>query len=324
MKKWVGVIKGFFSPRPTLFDLCVIVGLAGIKFVPGYLNGFYFCFFAVLVTVIGFYRKSKRNFTSPALTLLSLLALSGLFLHSFIYSQNSVTFTYLNFYLLFEGFIYVFCGCLLFYTLVCKATNLRLYYIALPVCLWNFINYSIAGGRCSLIVAMVMGFVVYLIVKKRYQIASLLTLIGLNFALWNIDWLIMKWSCRIPIWHDLIFSKVSNIGILQHPFIGHGYNKLVLPDGMMFSTQLEGYLFQHNDYLNIMNILGILAVIPIAMFMWQVLKIVKRSWYLAPIVGIAILCFVQMTIFSGDKALAIVVFLALAVIENERGNTWTG
>lgn len=322
MKNGGGVIMDYLlNPRPTLFDLCASLGVVGIVFIPPKLYGFYFCFYSAFITIIGFYCKRERNFVAPELTLLSLIALSGLFIHSFLYKPKSVTFLYFNFMLMFEGFGYIFFGSLLFHTLVNNGKNLKLFYITLPIMLIPTIKLFLYSGRGSIIFAIGMAVIIYLIKVKKYKLATLAALIVANVLAWNWPWFYMKWACRIPVWSEQIFGRFTfpAVGIKQHPFIGHGFNKLFCPDFSLYILQFDCILLQHNDYLNIINILGIFSVIPIVMFLRHIYGIVKDSWYLIPVLSIAILCFVQMTIFLGDKALAIVSFLSLAVVENQRG-----
>lgn len=306
-------IKDYFlNPCPTLLDLCIVLGIAGMGFAPQCLQGFYFCFYSAFIVVMSFRYQDVRKIDNSSLTLLCLLSLTGLFIHSFEYTPKSISFQYLNFYMMFEGFIYVFAGCLLFSVVASKAKNLRLLFLTLPFCLLKTIDSFIYSGRGSIIFAIAIALIVYLLMNKKFTWASAILTASIFFFILKHDWFLMKWRCRLPLWHDMYFN------LWKHPFIGTGFNKLLVPDNMMVSASWgRTWLFKHNDYLNILNVLGVFAIIPITMFMWNVLNIVKRSWYFVPCLGIAILMFVQMTIFRGDMALAIVVFLGLAVVENK-------
>jgi hypothetical protein len=128
----------------------------------------------------------------------------------------------------------------------------------------------------------------------------------------------MKFACRLPMWKDMIFSDLQfpPIGIKQHPFMGHGFNQLLIPDNMMCSTTWgKTWIFEHQDFLNALNVLGVFAIIPIALFIKQIIQKVIKSRYLIPVLAIVILMCVQMTLFVGDRALAIVSFLSVAYIE---------
>jgi hypothetical protein len=317
-EKGMDIVRYFTTPCPSLFDLCAVLGVVGMGFINPAWQGFYFCLYAVFVAVIGFSQENERNVNVPSLTLLSLIALAGIFSHGFLSGPNSITFQHLNFMLMFEGFGYVFFGALLFYTLVNKGSNLKLFYITLPIALLWTIKTFIYSGRGSVVFALAIALIIYLIVHKKLWFVLLVTVFAFAFFIVNREWFVMKFACRIPIWKDMIFSRLQfpPIGIIQHPFMGHGFNQLLIPDNIMCSnTWGKTWLFKHNDYLNVINILGVFVIIPIVMFMKQIISTVKESGYLIPVLTIAILMFVQMTIMTGDRALAITSFLALAYVE---------
>lgn len=309
----------FMKPFPSLFDLCATIGVVGMGFIRMPWQGFYFCLYSVFVVMIGFSSKCERNINFPALTLLSLLALTGIFSHGFLSGPNSITFQYLNFMLMFEGFGYVFFGCLLFYFLVTKGRNLKLFYLTLPIALLTTIKSFLYSGRGSIVFALALALIIYCLIHKKYGWALVIALFSIDFLIWQFPWFKMKFACRIPMWKDMIFSDLQfpPIGIKQHPFIGHGFNQLFIPDNIMCSTTWgKTWLFKHQDYLNAINILGMFAIVPMVMFIKQIIERVKESRYLIPVLTILILGMVQMTLFSADRALAIVSFLGLAFIES--------
>jgi hypothetical protein len=320
MKNMVGRVLGLFNPRPTMFDLCACLGVLGIPFIHQSIYGFYFCFYALFITVIGFSSKCVRNVNFPSLTIFSLLGLIGLFLHSFIYSPKSITFQYLNFYLMFEGFGYIFFGCVMFYVLVSKGKNLRLFFITLPISLIPFIKNTLYSGRGSILFALAIAVIFYLIKNKQYKWALVVFLFALDLLIWKYSWFTMKFRCRLPLWYDMIYSTdITNPGITLHPFIGSGFNKFLKPDNMMVSTSWgKTWLFIHNDYLNAIKILGVFFIAPLFLFINEIYDRVKNSIYLIPVLTILVLCFVQATMCFGDRAVVIVCILALSVIEKER------
>jgi hypothetical protein len=205
----------------------------------------------------------------------------------------------------------------MFYVLVSKGKNLRLFFVTLPIALIPFFKLSVYSGRGSIVFAMAIAAIIYLLMRKKYGWSLVIALLSLDLFIYKFVWFKMKFACRIPLWKDMFLD------LWQHPFIGTGFNKLLIPDNMMISTSWgKTWLFKHNDYLNIVGVLGVFAIIPVLIFIRRIILQTKNSLYLIPVIGIAILCFVQMTIFSGDMALVIVCFLSLAYIENERGNTW--
>ena len=320
MKRIVGSgLRKNPNTLPTIFDFFSCLFIVGMAFIPQGLWGFYFCFYGVFVAILGFNQPDVRKSYMPSLTLLSLIALCGLFIHSFLWSVNSITFRYLNFYLMFEGFAYVFFGCLTFQTLTAKGTNLRLFFLTLPIALIPYVKQSLYSGRGSIVFAMAGAFIIFCFLRGRRDLAYLMAILAATFLVLKFDWFCMKFACRIPIWKDMIFSQNPSpicSGIALHPFVGQGFNRLLVPDNMLISTSWgKTWLWMHNDYLNLIRILGISAIIPIALFIKTMLKRVRDSFYLIPVLGIAILCFVQATVMQGDRALAVMCILALAYVE---------
>jgi hypothetical protein len=318
MRNWGEKIIGFFcNPRPTLFDLCAVIGIIGMGLIVPELKGLYFIFYSIFVVCIGFYLHpvyQSHGFNS--LTLISLCGLSSLFAHSFFINTQSITFQYLNVYLMFEGYIYVFFGCLLFYTLATKARNLRLFILTLPLAGLGWIKYALHGGQMSIIIAMLFGFIVYLTYKRRFLLLDMLICLTLCVIAVNHKWLLMKFSLRPGVWTELCRM------IWNHPFIGEGFNKFVGQDqnGIILwnssRTIVMNCLYRHNDYLNIATLYGVPVLIGIALFIKEGIDKLKTSWMIAPFLAFCMLCFVQATMFSPDKALVLICSTAVFYTEN--------
>jgi len=323
----------FLRPRPTLFDIIAIYGIGGVGLVPRPIMGFYLCGFAWVLWMVGFSYPNERNECFPSLTIFCLMAFSSMFIHTFYYCVNSITFQYLNFYLLFEGWVYPFCGCAIFVLLVNKGRNLRLMWVTLPLALIPGIEYAIKGGRGSAIFALGIASLAYFFSKNK-KVGFLILFLLASFFLINKDWFMKKWDCRVPLWYDMTFQKPENPvgiqdvllqkpfeqythGVINHPLLGHGYNKLILRDNFFLSTSWgETGLYRQNDYINIAHAMGALIWIPLGMFMWRIFTQVKGSWFLIPCLTIAILSFVQLTMFWGSNALFVVCMLALVYGES--------
>ena len=215
--------------------------------------------------------------------------------------------------MLFEGFAYIFFASLMFYMLVSKGKNIRLFILTIPIALIPYIQQSLYGGRGSIIFSIGIASIAYFILRRNEYMAMLMVAIFSIFFMANYDWFQMKWSCRIPVWKDMLFS------LKDHPFIGVGFNHSLAIDNMMISKSWgRTWIFKHNDYLNLLQVLGTFAIIPIIMFIKEIWSNIKNSVYIIPVLTIAILCFVQATMCFGDRALVSICILALAVIESKK------
>lgn len=286
-------------------------------FVPSELKGLYFIFYSIFMVCISFYlvpvwRVDKFN----GLTLISLCGLSSLFWHSFFVNTNSITFQYLNVYLMMEGFIYILFGCLLFYTLSTKGRNLRLFAITLPIAGLGWVKYALHYGQMSIIIAMFVGFIVYLVLQRRFILLDLLICLTFLVVTVNYKWLWMKFALRPGVWAELCRM------IWAHPFIGEGFNKFVGQDQNGITlwnsarTVVMNCLYRHNDFLNIAALYGAPVLIGIGLFIKESIDRLKGSWMIAPFIGFIALCFVQATMFSPDKALVLICTTAVFYTEN--------
>ena len=312
IKEWVKkTVNYFVSPCPTLFDLCVCFGIMGIGFIRPALKGFYLEFYTIFLMVVGFNYRPKRYFNGACFTLLGLIGLICLFKYSYEVRPGGLSFQYLNFYLMHEGFGYVFFASLLFYIVTTKATNLRLLAIALPIAAWNWIDVMFYCGQMTPILALGVGFFTFLLYKRKFKWAMLVALIAMNIIAWNYKWVLMKFACRPHIWLDLILK------IKEHPFVGSGYNKLLIPDNLVnIKTWGNTWLYRHNDPLSLLAYIGVFAIIPIVMFVRELLVRFKGTWFIAPTVAICALCAIQVTFIFGDKASIILLSLSWMYIES--------
>ena len=306
-------IKLFSSPMPSLFDLVVCLGIIPIGHISREFKGFYLVFYTFFLIALSISTKFSRNYKNIWLALIMLWSFIGIFIHSWIVNTNSVTYKYFNFYLMSEGFIYVFAGTLYLYMIINKCKNLRLLWLTLPIALIPLINVQVHTGQMSYILALIVGLVIYSF-RKSYWTLSFIMLSGLVIvAVSNISWLIMKFECRPYVWIQLIRN------IVQYPLVGTGFNKLLQPDNMIWVTQIGtieyGWLFRHNDYLSIAAFLGLPILIPIIGLTCNFYNKFKDSWKLIILSSFVIVAFFQITMFDMYKAFIILTVLGYLHVE---------
>ncbi len=312
IKEWgKKVIDYFFNPCPTLFDLCVCFSILGISYIRPALRGFYLEFYTIFLVVIGFNYKQKRQFNGSSLTLLCLLGLICLFKFTYEFRVGSASFQYLNFYLMHEGFGYIFYSALLFYTITTKATNVRLLVFALPVVAHVWIAKMLYHGQLTPVLALGVGIFAYLLYKRKFKWAIFIALVAIDFMVYKREWVAMKFACRPYVFLDLIQQ------IIKHPFVGSGFNKLLIPDNFInVRSWGNTWLYRHNDFLSLMAYIGVFAIIPIVMLIRELLKRFKGRWYSALLVSYCALCFFQITFIFGDRVAIILLSLSWFYIES--------
>ena len=235
---------------PTLFDLVVCFGIIGVTFVNPFIRGFYLVFLTLLIMSVGLNYPNKRNVQLPELSLFCILGMIGVFVHSFVWSVKSITFEYLNFYMMAEGLLYIFFGCMFLSVVAQKASNLRLLMITIPITLIPMINKTVYCGQMTFIMATLVAVVIWLFWARKLALFTWATIIGLIVVGCNWHWICMKFACRPPIWLELAQA------IRIHPWVGIGFNKYLRPDNMRVFSWPDAYLFMHNDYLTIMLFMG--------------------------------------------------------------------
>lgn len=130
--------------RPSLFDLglYLFTFLCPIFFLmPWDLNmarGWFFVFGTLALLGLSFFCKKEVEYNNKILGFIILWSLMNVFIHSFSNRlAQGIQAQFINFCLLSEGFIYVLCGCLLFYLAVSYKKNFNLAY---PIYLINILN----------------------------------------------------------------------------------------------------------------------------------------------------------------------------------------
>jgi len=113
-----------------------------IFFIPGWetnmAQGIFFVFGVFGLLALSFMCKRQREYKNIYLSLIVLWSLMGVFIHSFVMSDNkSFISKFINFSLMSEGFIFVLCGAILFYLVVSYSKNFKIVYPVLAICVLN-------------------------------------------------------------------------------------------------------------------------------------------------------------------------------------------
>jgi len=295
--RWIG---GLIRPRPSLFDLC----LAGYLVTPfikdSTIQEIYFIFYIIFLVCISINLRSKKEYKSTLLmplSLFSLWAFCGVFIHSFVICEESITMRYLNMYLLSEGFIYILFG-VLFITLVIKySKSIKLFYCLIPIVL--FLTLKRPGDfNKTFILSTGLAILIYLLLSKRFWLASLVGIGGVIFAKLRWASLMVSWVCRPYVWKQLCKE------IAKHPWVGSGwYHGLEHPNNMLWvEGQDWGWLWRHNDWLSLAAYLGIPALIFVLWFFIVSAKRIGIRPALIPLLTIGIMSFFQMNFFRIERA----------------------
>ena len=323
MKKWARRLMDYFTnPSLTFFDIVVVVGISPISYFNQQYRGVYFTFFSIFLIILSQCCKQFRTVKSPWITLLLLWSFISVFIHSWGITTGSVVYKWVNFCLMSEGFIYIFFGVLLFKTIAEYGRNLRLLYIILPIALYPTIKFMLQGGQVSIIMAFMVATVIYLIMTKRTK--YVLIPIGL-FILSGFfgqfggnklnlyQWMSMKFAARPYVWIELSRQ------VLEHPFVGSGFNKSLSPDNMVWVREIGhvvyGWLWRQNDYLSITAFLGLPIIFPIVMVLKGLFNRFRRFSFVLPFLAFCICSFFQITMFQPEKALPIIAMTALFYVE---------
>jgi len=264
----------------------------------GYRQNIFFIFYIIFLTCISIGIKPKREYHSLPLMCLSIWAFIGVFIHSFVICEESITMKYLNMYLLSEGFIYILFGSLFILTVVKYSKNTRIFYILIPLGLIPFFKQVKIAENVTFFASIGVSLIIYLILRRKWLYASILANLGLIIAFFNWPLIQSKWPARPLVWGQLIKE------IWLKKIVGSGfYHGLEHPNEMIWVSQGNyGWLWRHNDYLSIGAYLGIPAMIFIIWFLFSTIKKIHIRLALIPILIIAIMSFFQMNMFKVERA----------------------
>jgi hypothetical protein len=308
-------------PVPSFFDFCVAVFLIIPFITNNTAQMIMFVFYIIFLICLSMGLTPQRNYKSTPLMLLALWSLIGVFVHSFAVSKESITYKYLNVYLMSEGFIYIFFGILFLITVIKYSTNLKFLYFLLPIALiptfkmeifitgltyiprWNLKDFTFWGSIATAVF-------IYFLLRRKYIIVFFISLWGL-FMIGFLNKLIMtRFVCRPLVWQQLVKE------IFQHPLFGTGFSKGIFPPDNLLLVEKYGYVFRHNDYLSLGAYLGISAMIIAVWFVVETIKKVGIRPELILILSIAIMCFFQLTMFKFSNAAIYLTIGALVIQEN--------
>ena len=303
-----GISGGLKCSPFSLFDLCVASVLYA-PFIHGNFNqSIYLIFSMIFVICLTVGMKPKRDYRSLPLSLLTLFSFLGIFLHSTSVVKLPVANAYINASLMFEGFIYIFIGSLFLKSVVNYSKNITFIWALVPVAMIPWIKMMIIG-RVTVVAALVLSTMIYMIIKKKYIIPVLLSICGIAFTVVNWDWLSMKFFCRPYIWGQLVSD------IIKHPFVGEGFCKY-LWGNMTWAVHggvVYGWIYRHNDYLGLGAYLGIPSMVCVIWFVVNTIKRIGVRILLIPFLTIAIACCFQMIMFFPDKGAICLMVMALCL-----------
>lgn len=282
-------------------------------------------FGTIFLMCIGYMQKAKREYRNIPLALLTILSLIYLFAKN--WHVGSLSCNWLNWYLMNEGFLYLFFGIFLIKTIVTYAKRYRFYYVALITViafwLWNYCLDMHGWGKgwtMTPLLAFSIGGVLTLARHAKTRICSIgIGLIGLSAVIYKWHWLWgVKWRARPDFWkytvHRVITSK----------WLGHGFDQgLNAKDGLVSVRMKEAVPFiqkwlggwRNNDYLEIAEYLGVIALMLITWFIIQTLLGSKANLAYFLFVSAIIMCFFQRSMFHPVKAGLILIITSLVLLE---------
>ncbi len=236
-------LRTLINPRPSFFDICASL----FAFMPWIKTDFarsqFIVFYTIFLMCLSFSMKANREYKSLPLTFLSIWTLLGLFIHSYAIYPRSLTYQYKLYYLMVEGFLYVFFGIMLIRTIVKYSTNLKFALFLIPIGLIPWYSGLAYFGKSTYIVAFGISVIIYLFLKKNYRAAILASTLSALFVIWKWSWLTMKFRCRPYIWYQLLVNS------FYHPMRKDAVN--ILDPGIEFSPFIEKFIESHQWIANI-------------------------------------------------------------------------
>lgn len=265
--------------------------------------------------------------------LLMVWSLINVFLHndaSLLQGNNFVNYHF-NISLMFEGFIYVFCGCLFVITVVRHATNIRFIWLLIPFAFIPWIRDMQYMGSMTPMLSLGLATTIYLFLKKRFIWGILCVSGGISIILLNLKWVLMKFGCRPFVWGQLLRdmfyhptkalgTTVIDQGVQFAPFlerfvavhnlprpwfaslIGRGFSRYLMGEYTWVDKDVYGWVYNQNDLLHLGMCLGPLALIFALWFIIKTMKGIGLRLELIPFLAIMIACSFQLTMFTPEKA----------------------
>ncbi len=294
--------------RPSLFDL-LIIGILGIPFIHDpFHRGSYLIFYTLFLLCISFVFRPKNNYKSIPLTILLITSLILIFFHRlYRVVEHSIMNAYFNVAIMSEGFIYVLAGCVLFIMVVRYSTNFNFILLCALIASIPCIHFMLSvGSPVSLALSFIISLAVYLALNKKYRFIGDIVLIAVLTTMLNWQFIVSKATCRPDIWKACIKE------IIEHPFIGRGFNYTIMPDGLFEVGQWK-WVYRHNDYLYIWSALGIVAFISVVWWTIDCLRRIGKTIYLIPFLMLVLLCNFKETMLIPERAAIVIVICACCV-----------
>ena len=311
---------GLKNRLPSMFDVAV-AGILYITFISNqFLQGTFLVFYSLFIFSLTFLMKPQREYKSIPLALLVLWSLAMVFVHNKIkvIPTNSIMNYYFNVAIMSEGFIYILAGVMLFRSVIMYSKGPNFIFALLPLSLIPLLKQGIHTGSITIGAALIMSMIIFLFLNREKWVAVLLTVASLTMASLMWPWINMKFICRPYVWIELLRQ------IKEHPFIGKGFNHTLLPDNMIWvrkiGTVIYGWLWAHNDYLNLAACLGAIVLVFLAWFVIETIRRIGNTVYLIPFLTIAIAACFQITMFMPDKAAVCILISAICIRQTNKGD----
>lgn len=303
-------LVGCFQPAPSVFDIFIAFILI-INFIPEtYIKEIFFVFYTWFLLCLTFMFKAKRQYSNVWLGLLVLWSLVNVFIHSYFISQESITFKYKNMYLMSEGFIYIICGAIFLNIVVRYSKNIKFIYLLSPVLLMPWFFEFSKDHHLTPFVALFLSLIIYSVIKKRLWVSFLLLAPGLVYFYIKHTWVLSKFRFKIPMVKELVSQ------IIQHPFVGSGFNKTLNADNMVFLFKENLWLWKYNDFLNIGSQLGITALILCVLLAFKILNTMKSGVCFVLSLTLILIMSAQSIMFFVDKAVSYLLLTGMFVVNN--------
>ena len=295
----------------------LIIGILGILVIKNnFYQGSYFIFYSIFLFCASLSLNPKTKYKSIPISIFLAWSLIMVFVHKpYQIVPNSIINSYINISIMFEGFIYILAGCLLFLTIVKCASNARMILLSaftasIPI-IWNMFALR---SEVSILLAFAITLCVYLVANKYYKILGLILFLGGAISVLHWSHFVNKASTR-PLCWIATFKEIA-----QHPFVGRGFSNTIMSDGLLYVEKLY-WVYRHNDFLMAWSALGIVAFITLVWFVISSLKTIGKSVYLIPFLTIILLCNFKEMMLLPDKATVCIVIGACCVratIKKER------
>jgi len=303
-------LAGSFQPTPSFFDFLISLMLI-INFIKEtYIKEIFFVFYILFLWSVTFLIKPKREYRNIWLGILTIWSLISVFIHSYILSQESITFRYKNMYLMSEGFIYIICGVLFLSLLVRYSTNIKFIYFLSPILAIPWFFEFIKDQHLTPFVALFIALLIYCLWKRKIWAFMLMFWSGLTYFGLNYSYILNKFRFKIPIMGELVRQ------IIQHPFVGSGFNKTLSPDNMIFLDKQQLWLWRYNDFLNLGAQLGIVALFCSLFFISGILSRIRANWHLILAITMILIMSSQSIMFFADKAVTYLFLTGLIILNS--------